>query len=591
MKTCFWKCMFLLVLCSLVVTACGGSALPLRSDMPLDGLTSGVTYTRTGPAGSVAETNQSKLRGVNYNSPILAQDTIFGRMEEVKTEDVLINGVPVLGMLKIEREYGYSNNFTIEVGYFEGHDAIGNVYCGAKIRHQFNRNITQYVQKKYTDYDALWVYDVPCTLGVNGKYDLHLDAAQLRVLIVNEVWQARIFWEPIFYNRGHSVSLVGGLPAVMSQGWWLHTDIPNSTADAAGATNLLLNLIRDLATSANPWLDFDAASPFASTTAIYSAGDADTYLTWQRLLLNRQQEYVVAYRPDAYTAWDWITVVPVYNVEWNDAAQVVSNVRGWGKNPFKGRLNEEGLPKSADDSVIAEIEKFGCMNCPNPTLEQIMFKNPDNEIIYAITLRAYYGANQTLVIYGPVQPDFKTLWSFAPNSGPLPPRPILYDEKGNELSLDQQTYKTDDQWAEFYREATIWNWLKDNPSALSAHQFTQFNVTDDTTWAPIPCSDGGVCGYTPIEWKLNASYFFSGNTKEAWLVNNLLGEIGMRTLGLSFASNRFQGSGLHFAQGQQVFNDEYYSGFTSPEYIFLLDDRAMQMPDYLALAWATIHGK
>lgn len=585
------KLLSLLFLCSLILAACGGSSLPLRSDMPLDGLESGVTYTRTGPAGSVAETNQSKLRGVNYNSPMLAQDTIFGRMEEVKTEDVLINGVPVLGMLKIERNYGYSNNFTIEVGYFEGHDAVGNVYCGAKIRHQFNRNITQYVQDKYTDYDAIWMYYVPCSLGENGKYDLHLDEATLHALIVNEVWQARIYWEPIFYNRGHSVTLVGGLPATMPQGWWLHTDVPNSSTDAAGATNMMLSLVHDLATSANPWLEFDAGSPFASTTAIYSAGDADTYLTWQRLLLNRQKEYVVAYRPDAYTAWDWMTIVPIYNVEWNDAAQAVSNANAWGKDPFSGRLNEEGLPKDANDSVIAEIEKYGCMNCPNPTLEQILFKGPDGSVIYSITFRAYYGAKQTLVIYSPVNLNKNTLWASAPDGGPVPPRPILYDEKGNPLLESEQTYKNDAQWAEFFREATIWNWMKDNPFALSARQFTQFNVTDDSTWAPIPCSDGGTCGYKPIEWNLNASYFFSGNTREAWLINNLLGEVGMRTLGLSFASNRYQGSGLHFAQGQQVFNDEYYAGFTSQESIFLLDARAMTTPDYLALAWEAVHSK
>src|SRR3990170_7835570 len=141
-----WSAIAFLVLFSMLLSACGGSALPLRSDMPLDSLTEAVNYTRTGPANDPMEVNESLYRGLNEGSPLIGQYTRFGRMSGVDTEDVYINDVPVLGIIRVKREYGYSNNFEVRPTFFEAHDAKGNVVCWIKIRHQFNRNIEQYLK-------------------------------------------------------------------------------------------------------------------------------------------------------------------------------------------------------------------------------------------------------------------------------------------------------------------------------------------------------------------------------------------------------------------------------------------------------------
>lgn len=580
--------LFVLALMMVLIIACGGSALPLRSDLPLDSLTDAVTYTRTGPAGNPMETNISLYRGMNEKSPMIEQETIFGKMSGVRTEDVYINGQPVLGMIGVKREFGYSNFFETRTTYYQGKDIRGNQICGIRVRHEFNRNITQYNDPRYTDYDAIWHYIVPCVEMEQGKYELDDTPVAPYALILNEVWQARIYWGSVFVNWGHSVTIVDGLDE-WAGWWWLHGDVPNTSFDSTGATNFLLAMVRDLHDSHDPWLEFTPNGRFAESTVIYSAGDADQYANPNRILLNRQNEYVVFYRPDRETEWDYITVKPIYNYEFNDAGQNIAKAMDWGEKPFKGRLNEEGLPKKANDSVIAELEKVGCQNCPNASLEQIQFNSLEGNSLYAMTLRGYYGARDTLVIYSPTTPSYGDFASFPPESENMPERPVLRDEKGDVLPDEEQRYKTDEQWQEFFRESTIWNWHKDNPTALGADLFIQFSVNDASEWAPIPCSDGGTCGYKPVEWNLTANYFFDGNIRKAWLISNLLGEIGVRTLGLSYASNRFEGSGLLFAMSQVVFNQEYYNGFSTAETMFAMDARAIQLPDHLAEAWSLLH--
>lgn len=581
----------LLVVAVLLTGCLGGPALPLRSDMPLDGLTEAVTYTRTGPANDPMETNESLYRGLNEGSPLVGQYTVYGRMTGVDTEDVYIDGEPVLGMIRIKREYGYSNNFEVRPTFFEAHDALGNVVCWIKVRHQFNRNVEQYLKTGYRDFDSLWFYRVPCTKSANGRYNLAVEQAEFYALVVNEVWQARIYWGSTFTNWGHSITLVGGPLRAWPNNWWLNGDVPDTDFDSAGTTNLMLQLVYDLATSSQPWVAFDDSSQFAGTKAVYAAGDADQFWTVERQLLGRQLEYAVLMRADVESPWTVFTVQPIYNVEFNDVGQVIANARGWGAEPFKGRLNEQGLPKNPQDSVIVELEKWGCQNCPNPTLEQLIIKDVNGNVFYSITFRAFYGANDTLVMYNGRQiPHFNTVWSQAQQGVIIPPRPIVYDEKGNPKPLSEQTFKTDEQWQEFLREGTVWNWLKDNPGALDADLFVQFRVNDATEWAPIPCSDGGTCGYRPVRWNLNASYFFDGDVRKAWLITNMLGEVGVRSLGFSYASNRFEGSGLLFAQAQAVFNREYYNGFSTPESALIMDARAMQLPDHIKEMLTVLYG-
>jgi hypothetical protein len=134
------------------------------------------------------------------------------------------------------------------------------------------------------------------------------------------------------------------------------------------------------------------------------------------------------------------------------------------------------------------------------------------------------------------------------------------------------------------REGTIWNFLKDNPNTVQADLFVQYRFQDNTTWAPIPCSDGGTCGYTPIDWNLTASYFFDGGTRDPYMLTNLLGEVGVRTLGFSYASGRYEGTGILFALANRELYDRYYQGFQQED-VFMLDARAMQLPDHLAEGW------
>lgn len=583
-----------LIAIAVPLSAClGGPALPLRSDMGTDGLTDVVTYNLKGPAGTEQEINVAELRGVNDNAPRLQLQTVFGKLSGSKTQDVQItlpNGVnaQALGMIKTKRFAGLTRFMTVESATYTAVDQQGCLVCGAKIRLDFNRNFQQYADVERRDFQSLWYYDIPCTQD-GGNINLKLEKSKLRALVLNEVWQARIAWGSFFFNWGHSVTSIGGLPATWPGGWWTHMDVPNSQYDSMGTANLVNEMVKDLESSPQPWLEYTPMGQFDVSGAylIYSAADADRYATWDRVLLNRQREYAVFYRPNKQTAWNYIIIRPMYNYEFNDAGQVLSNVKGWGKEPFKGRLNEQGLPKDPKDDVIAEMERIGFINAPNASIEQIQFLSPDGRILYAMTVRAYVGANDSLILFGPIRPDLVKIRQDVPTGGESMPKPILYDEKGRPKASYEQPY-TDQQWADFQREATIWNFLKDNPSSVGADLLVQYRFADNTSWAPIPCSDGGTCGYKPVEWNLSASYYLDGQVRKPWLVSQLLGEIGVRTLGMSYASGRYEGTGLLFGLSQKLFQEEFYSGF-GQESIWRFDARASQLPDTLAEAWTTLH--
>lgn len=582
----------LTLLVCFLLTGCMGPALPLRSDMSTDGLNQVVTYNLRGPAGTDQEVNFAELRGVNENSPVLQQKTVFGKMSGSKTQDVQVTledgrVYQALGTVKTKRFAGLTHFMTLEAATYTGVDANGKIFAGAKIRLDFNRNFTQYLDQDQRDFQSLWYYDIPCTKE-GSQVVLDFSKAKLRSLVLNEVWQARIAWGSYFFNWGHSVTAVGGLPATLPGGWWLNWDIPNKTTDTMGAYDVVNKMVKDLESSSQPWLEFDPSGQFgqSGTYLIYSAGDADQYANFNRIFLDRQQQYSVFYRPNKETPWDFITVKPVYNYEWNDAGQNLSKLKGWGTDPFKGLLDERGLPKSNDDSVVAEMEKIGWMNGPNASLEQIQFINSDNQILYAMTVRAYVGANDSLIMFGRVKPDLTEVKAMAPEGQPIPMTP-LYDKKGNKLA--DQPY-TDEQWAEWQRESTIWNFMKANPNSVNADLFVQYRFADNTTWTPITDSEGYTIGYSPVEWNLSASYYFDGDVKKPWLISQLLGEVGVRTLGLSYCSGRYEGTGLLFALAQEVHRSEFFSGY-SQESIWRFDARASQLPDTLAESWKALHNR
>lgn len=594
-----WKFVAVIVLLAMMLSGCEmGPALPMRSDMSIDGLTQVVLYNLRGPAGTEQEVNYAEIRGLNEMSPILQQKTVFGKMSGSKTQDVAVTlqdgkVYQALGMVKTKRFAGLTSFMTLESATYTGVDASGKIYAGAKIRLDFNRNLIQYLDKDKRDFQSLWYYDIPCQQNQEtGMIELDLKHAKLRSVVLNEVWQARIAAGSFFFNWGHSVTAVGGLPTTMPGGWWLNWDIANSTADTMGAYDIINQMVADLSSKDNPqpWLEFTQGGQFSQsgTYLIYSAGDADQYFTFNRIFLDRQNEYVVFYRPNQSVAWDYITVKPVYNYEWNDVTQIVSKSKGWGRDPFSGLLDERGLPKSDYGSVISEIEKIGWMNAPNASLEQIQFISSDEQILYCMTVRGYVGANDSLIIFGPVKPDLKAIRSKASTVDTLP-KPILYDNKGDPLPTSDQKY-TDEQWADWQRESTVWNFMKANPNAVGADLFVQYRFADNTKWEAVTDGEGHIVGYNPIEWNLSASYYFDGQVKKPWLISQLLGEVGVRTLGMSYCSGRYEGTGILFAMAQEVHREEFFSGY-SQESVWRFDARASQLPDTLAEAWALLHNK
>ena len=569
-----------------------------RRDMPTDGLKYLVTYNLNGKAGTSKEVNQALLRGVNENAPLVLQKVVFDRMSGSKTQDVyetLSDGKTMvsLGMVKTQRFAGLTRYMSLEIATFAGEDITGKVFGGAKIRLQFNRNFVQYADANKRDWDSLWYYDVPASKD-GADYKLDLEKAKLRCVVLNQVWQARIASGSFFFNWGHSVTSIGGLPATLPGAWWLNWDEPNTEADTIGAAKIVNAMVLDLESSPSPWVEYKPDGLFKNSYLIYSAGDADQYATWNRIFLDRQNQYAVLYRPNRETAWDFITVKPVYNYEWNDVAQELAGIRGWNKSdPMQGKLDPSGMPKDTYASAVKELERIGWMNAPNASLEQIQLLDSGGNILYAMTVRAFIGASDTLVMFGKVKPELKSVKEAMPSPENLP-MPVLYDGKGNPLSQDKQPYN-DEQWARWQRESTMWNFIKDNPNAVGSELQIQYRFADNTSWAPITCHDSNgnayTCGHTPVEWDLSTSYYFDSSTaKNSWLAMQFLGEVGVRTLGMSYASGLYEGTGMLFAMSQMVHREEFLKGF-SQESLWVFDARASQLPDRLAAGWKVLRSK
>lgn len=579
-----------------------------RSDMATAGLTRLVKYKLVGPASSESLFNQADNRGVNESAPILNASAIFKQMPGTKTQDVIIateDGVNKfsLGMAKTKRFAGFSQYMKLEPATYWSVDNSGVGMCGAKVRVDIKKNFFQILSdaqaQKSKDYQALFYYTIPCK-KVMGTYELDTVGAKLHALVINEVWQFRLFGESAIMNYGHSVTIIDGLPTALKGGWWQFWDIPDNPndlltqQDAMAAARMVNGIILDLETSQMPWLEFKAGGTLANSgaTVIYSAGDADQYATFDRFFLNRQNEYVVFYRPDKQTPWDWIRVVPLYNLEWNDVWQNLQALYGWTMN---SQLNANGTA-SATNNVVKELERVGWMNAPNAALDQVRWYDSKGNMIYSMTVRAHIGAKDTLVIFGRGYPDFTKRNVIQPKDTYV--QPILHDANGNVLPEAQQPY-TAAQWAEWQREVTFWDFLKDNPRSASGDLMMQYRFVDNSTWKEVFCryyNDDGqpvdyVCGYEPVTWDLDASYYMDGDVRGPWLAIQTLGEVGVRTLGFSYASGLYEGTGVNFALANEVHRQEFLKGYdrNNPEVLWRFDARANQLPNTMAEAWAFLH--
>jgi hypothetical protein len=79
------------------------------------------------------------------------------------------------------------------------------------------------------------------------------------------------------------------------------------------------------------------------------------------------------------------------------------------------------------------------------------------------------------------------------------------------------------------------------------------------------------------------------DTRKPWTAMQVLGEVGVRTLGLSYASDAYAGSGMLFALAQPLVRDLYNNGLgENKEMIFALDARASQLPGVLGEAGAIL---
>jgi hypothetical protein len=588
------------------VAGCGGTTTLIRSDPPINGMESSVKYTIDSTLNGASETNQSVYQGINGTSPLPLLTTTFGRGASSKTETVQATredgtAVNVLGMNKRTINFGLTAFLTSELATYDMRDSKNDRVCGAKVRMTYQPNIAQQIfgAGLGSGWDVLWYYSVPCANTPEAPLDLA--NAKLTALVIDQVLNVRMTGKPLIWNRGHSVTIVGGKPTTLPGGWWKSNAMILNVA-----TPMIKGLISDLNQKDNSWLQFTPGGPFAASKLVYSAGDADTYLTFKRVFLNRQSDYVVHFRGSPSEPWKIVVVHPQYNIEWNDLSQQWHALKSQAFPNIDDKIDQKtGLPKDFTDATVKEIETEGCQNCPNAGLEQILIRDGNSgRPLYAMTVRGYLGAKSSLVMFGGI-PDLsldsalnqaeahRQRQGFDTTNHVLGYKtngcPIQRDPDGK--ISDQQM--TSDQCVKFLREGSLWDMLTQDPSKFGFDVVGQFQVRDNSTWHSQCDSDGTNCINVADDTKLDASYLFSTagpKLQQAWTVMQLLGEVGVRTLGLSYTSGPGQGSGLLFGMEQPMMYQQYFSGISNPEMVFAFDARALQLPQTLAAAGQVLYG-
>lgn len=585
----------------ILLTGCFGatSTVLLRGDPPVNGMEAKVAYTIHSSTDGSSVTNQSVYQGINSVSPLPLLTTNFAEGASSRSETSQLteaNGTAsnVLGMSNRTIKFGLTDFLTTQVVTYEFRDTNGSRTCAAKVRMTFQPTLAQrYLQEHLGQaWDALWYYSVPC--AATPAAPLELDHAKLEALVLTEVLNIRLTGKPVIWNRGHSVTIVGPEPANLVGGWW------QSNAKILNiAAKFISDMSSDLGKKDNGWLQFTPGGQFSKYGLVYSAGDADVYLSFSRVFLNRQVDYIVHFRGSPQEPWHTVVIHPIYNFEWNDLRQ---NWRALEHQAFPNvdsKIDQKtGLPKDAADATLKEIEKVGCQNCPNAALEQIQIRDGDTgDILYAMTVRGYVGSNSSLVMFGKVpQVSLDQALSMAEKTRVqkgYTQCPIQRDENGKPLDSSKQYSQKD--CAMFLREGSLWDLLTQDPNKFGFDIVGQFQVRDNTVWTSR-CSGSGentYCSLVTDERKLDASYLFNrtdAQLQKAWTVMQLLGEVGVRTLGLSYIAGPGQGSGLLFGMEQPMMYRQYFSGLSNPEMVFAFDARALQLPQTLAAAESALYG-
>jgi hypothetical protein len=323
----------------------------------------------------------------------------------------------------------------------------------------------------------------------------------------------------------------------------------------------------------------------------------------------------VNFRSDPSKPWQRVLINPVYNYEWNDFSQNYHALTGKDMPSIDDMVDQNtGLPKDMDDpstedsKALKEIETAGCQNCQNPTLEQIQFVDATDgsrtygQPLYAMTIRGWIGSQSSLVMFGKVPGKVNDYMSGAEAHRKqlgMTDCPIQRNEKGEKLDNDHQ-YSAED-CATWLREGALWDMLTHDASKFGFDTVGQFRVRDSSSWASN-CSGSGEnthCYPVATNRRLDAAYLFTDTGDKLakfWTIMQLLGEVGMRTLGMSYASGQYDGSGLDFAMAQPQVYNSYWNSMTdlrkpyNPELLFALDARALQLPNTLGLAGNYLFG-
>jgi hypothetical protein len=601
------------------------SSVLVRSDPPIAGYTGSMLYTINSTPNGAGETNQISFRGINGASPMPLLTTSFGRGADSTTEvaqasDANATAINVLSMNKWGMNIGLTDYLDTKVATFEQRDALGNRVCGAKVRLDFKPNIAQAIlhDKYRRAWDALWYYTVPCAdLSVPAvpgttkapqiiKPQMVLDLAKAKFLamVIDQQTTPRVTGDPILFNRGHSVTIVKGRAAKLQGGWW------ETPASLLSASHLVTDMVKDL--DHNQWLKFSDSS---TGRLVYSAGDADVYLSLKRLFLNRQSDYLVNFRSSPSESWKRVLVNPRYNIEWNDFSQNYEALKGEKMPDIDKMVDQDtGLPKdigdpTTDDSkALKEIETAGCQNCPNPTLEQIQFVDETEgspsfgKPLYAMTIRGWLGSQSSLVMFGKVPGKVDSYLNEANDYGKkigFDACPKVHTQAGKVAGKDRQMSST--ECSQYLREGPLWTMLTHDASQFGFDTVGQFRVRDNSSYAShcTGSGDSTSCNLVVTNRRLDAAYMFTDTNaklQKSWTIMQLLGEVGMRTLGLSYASGQYDGSGLDFAMAQPQVYNSYYTNMAdkqnpyNPELLFALDARALQLPETLGNASKYLYG-
>lgn len=567
-----------------VLSACSSSSsdIVLRSDPQTYGMVASTQYNINSTPDGSSETNVSITQGMGRFSPLVGKvTTTFGKGAGTSTETVTITGSDgvdrtILAMSRRKLNFGLSNAMAADTTTYDAHDRTGHRVCGVKVRINMQPSIVgTYILGEGGDgrsWEILMYYNIPCS---QDGADMPLDQATFAGASINQMFQVRVSGDPMIFNRGHSVTVTGGPLAHLAGGWWEHN------LSIIYASRQVGELVHELSTSRTPWLGFNSDAQYANTDIVYSAGDADTY-TLQRFALNRQSAYQVHVRRNPTDSWTTLMVEPSYLSPWNDIAQSFKLFTSESLPDINKLVDGNGLPKLDKDGIpdgnLKKIETSGCQNCSNPKLSMIQIKSDPNTTDYSMAIRGWYGANSSLVLFGRgLQGDPSKVLNNASSDSKVE-CPSSVDNDGTVHAM------SGDRCANWRKNAAFMQLITGNPTEVGADVVGTFRVDNNGSFASR-CSGSGkdtTCTLVPQENKLSASYQFDDNgTKldNSWAAMQLLGPVGMDTLGMSYASQPYDGSGLNFGMLQSVMGYWYQGDITkSPWMVFALDARALTIP-------------